>query len=386
MRILFFEPHITGHRQEYINHLIDYVIDQQLTDDFIFVVNPGFVCFKLPIKNIDIVRLSEIQVESLNSKDLLKRSRRIFMMLNEFVKQYSPNHVCFLNFNDIQIPLVFNRVNYGVSGILFKPFSRLEKNSFRQWLTYQRKYFQTWFFTRNRRIKNVFILNDDKSAGFLNQTFKTDIFQMLPDPVPQLNPEPDFNSREHFEIESNRKIFLHIGSLLKRKGTLDIIDSLSYLTKEELSRFTLLIIGHAEPDMDREIRRRLQNTKRRKAKGERQKTITYGRYPIPDTRYHNEFVSGSIFKSCIDQCDLVLVPYRYTESSSGIVGHAIAAGKPMLAVSRGLLGEMIAKNGTGVFIEDAGPKRIAAGFRQALAINVTGSYSVYCHTFERGLC
>ena len=204
---------------------------------------------------------------------------------------------------------------------------------------------------------------------------------MLPDPVPELIPDPDFNLREHFGISSGRKLFLHIGSLLKRKGTLDILDSLRFLTEEELSGFALLIIGHAGHEMDIGIRQRLPTTLNRQPATDNRQPATCNLVTpakagaAPCIRYLNDFISPSVFKSCIDQCDLVVAPYRYTESSSGIAGHAIAAGKPLLCVRNGLLGEMIAENGTGVFIEGSNPACIAGGLKRALAADFTGRTS-----------
>jgi len=413
MTTLFFEPHITGHRQEYINHLIDYISENQPPGDFIFIVHPDFIraghsnsqqlkieALSSPRKpgprnatlssgNLQPATITTITTTTtittittitttttITTNNILLRSLQTYRLADRYARQHSADHLCFLNFNDVQFALGIFRPKYSVSGILFKPFARHKRDSFRHWLTWQRKYLQTWFFVRNRRIQNLFILNDHKSADYLNRTFHTTIFQMLPDPVPKLTPEPGFDVRAHFGISAERKIFLHIGSLLKRKGTLDILDSLRFLTEAELSRFALLIIGHADHETDIGIRKRLPSTNNRQpATGNRQLT-TGNRQPTTCIRYHNEFISSSVFKSCMDQCDLVLVPYRYTESSSGIAGHAIASGKPLLGVRKGLLGEMIAEHGTGIFIDESSPACIAEGLKRALSADLTGKTSL----------
>ena len=396
MTTLFFEPHITGHRQEYINHLIDYILETHPPGEFIFIVHPDFIraghsnsqqlkieALSPPRKpgprdatlssgNLQPATITTITTTTtittitttttITTNNILLRSLQTFKLAHHYATKHRADHLCFLNFNDVQFALGLYRPRYAVSGILFKPFARQKRDSFRHWLTWQRKYLQTWFFTRNRRIQSLFVLNDHKSADYLNRTFHTEVFRVLPDPVPKLTPEPGFDIREHFGISADRKLFLHIGSLLKRKGTLDVLDSLRFLTEAELSRFALLIIGHADHETDIEIRKRLPSTDNRQ--------------PTTCLRYHNEFISPSVFKSCLDQCDLVLVPYRYTESSSGIAGHAIAAGKPLLGVRKGLLGEMIEEHGTGIFIDESSPACIAEGLKRALSADLTGKTSL----------
>ena len=384
MKILFFEPHITGHRQEYLNHLIEYVSANPSEHEYIFAVHqefkPEITSPKITLEKVS-SRRKACPRESVGPGPLrikrnfartLSRSLSTFRLAHHFALKHRIDHLCFLNFNDVQFALGLFRPKYSISGILFKPYSRKVKGSIGIWLTWQRKFVQTWAYVQNKRVKTVFVLNDHKAEDFLNQTFGTCIFQMLPDPVPELTPELGYNLRDEFNIPANRKIFLHIGSLLKRKGTLDILDSLQYLTEDELSQFTLLILGHAEPDMDREIRQRLSSPDTRYPTPD---TLSSTRYPIPDTRYQNSYLSPQVFKSCLDQCDLVLVPYKYPESSSGLAGHAIAAGKPMLAVRDGLLGDTVAEHGVGIFISGGSPELIAEGLRKALRVELKGKVS-----------
>jgi glycosyltransferase involved in cell wall biosynthesis len=386
MTVLFFEPHITGHRQEYLNHLIEYVSANASEHEYFFVVHPNFVLqqSKLPQRSQQ-VRLVSCNLQPATC-NLLINSIRTFRLAHHFATKHHANHLCFLNFNDVQFALGLFRPKYSISGILFKPFGPKRNGSILQQLTWQRKYFQTWLYTWNKRIKTVFVLNDHKAEDFLNSTLKTVIFQMLPDPVPELIPEPGYNLRDKFSIPANHKIFLHIGSLLKRKGTLDILDSLQYLSEDDLSKFTLLILGFAEPDMDHEITDRLSTLHLQQttlSSPRRRGPLT--RYPIPDTRYLNTFLPPQVFKATLDQSDLVLVPYKYPESSSGLAGHAISAGKPLLAIRKGLLGDTVAEHGTGIFIDECTPMAIAEGIKRALSANLKGKVSkryLQSHTKE----
>jgi glycosyltransferase involved in cell wall biosynthesis len=187
--------------------------------------------------------------------------------------------------------------------------------------------------------------------------------------VPELTPEPGLDIRKQFGISKDRKLFLHIGSLLKRKGTLDILDAFLFLSPDETARFALLIVGKASPEMDTLIRSKIEMLNNLQP-------ATCNLQPATCIRYLNEFLSPEVFKSCIDQSDLVLVPYRYAESSSGVAGHAFAAGKPLLGVRKGLLGEMVAEYGSGIFIDEYGPASIAKGIKRALTAELTGKTSL----------
>src|SRR5690606_38930753 len=111
-----------------------------------------------------------------------------------------------LYFNVFQIALGLYRPQYRVKGILFKQFYRMNKND--GYLKYYRKFFQTWFFTLNKKISSIFVLNDSLTADFLNKQFNTKIFKMLPDPIPELAALENFNIYEEYSIGPHKKVFL----------------------------------------------------------------------------------------------------------------------------------------------------------------------------------
>ena len=67
--------------------------------------------------------------------------------------------------------------------------------------------------------------------------------------------------------------------------------------------------------------------------------------------WDNQFVSYNMMKSLFDQCDFVLLPYKNAEFSSGILGHAAASNKMVIATNAGLLKELVLKYNLGKLLD-----------------------------------
>lgn len=174
----------------------------------------------------------------------------------------------------------------------------------------------------------------------------------MPDPIPELKPMPGFSLRNTYNINLNKKILLHFGSLTERKGTLEILDAVDFLNNETITRIAVLLIGNTDSKMEKDILSR--------------KSSILSKYPTAKIIFINKFVSEEMMKSCFDQSDFILMPYKNIESSSGILGHAIAAGKPVIAVGRGLIAEIVKKYNTGYLLPDPNSKEIAKSMKECL--------------------
>lgn len=350
MKLLFFDIEITGHHSEYIRHLVHYIDKEQslVKDLFIFVVHPDFCTRFVDItsvversSNIRFVSIKEEELLHFERKPLLKKSLYVNKLLKRYGKQIKPDAAFLLSINMFQLGLLFNFSSIPLYGILFKQFSRLEKSK-RFDYTYFRKNLQTFLLSSKKNLKRVFILNDEYSANTLNKAFSTKIFRALPDPIPNFTPLPQFDIYAEYNIPRERKICLHIGSLSKRKGTIETIKSIGMLRKEHLEQTHLLLVGRAKPDFATEIEECIDklNVKNH---------ITWD----------NEFVSNEKMKSLFDGVSCVVMPYYNSEASSGILGHAAASGKPVIATGKGLLRELITDYKLGYLIDVVTPNNIA---------------------------
>jgi len=363
MSIIIFDIEITGHHSEYIKHLVNYISDIKLDDNFTFIVHPEFNNTFPTIfnkaennKNIRFIEISHYEHARVKRSNFLLRSFQIYSLMNKYAKNNEAQIVYLMVMNIFQLSLLFVRPNYQIKGILFQPFARMDKNTLKDKIKYFRKIIQTWLLVHNKKIECIFVLNDSETENFFNEKFNTTIFKTLPDPIPELNSLPDFNVRDTFNINKERKIYLHFGSLSKRKGIMEILDSFNHLGQENISNIALLVIGKASRQMEQDIKSKISLVKQE--------------YPQAIIIYKNKFIADTMMKSFFEQCDFVLIPYKNIESSSGVLGHAISAGKPVIATNKGLLGNIVAKNSFGILLNNVDPIEIASKIRFTL-INPT---------------
>ncbi|SHN06905.1 Glycosyltransferase involved in cell wall bisynthesis [Cyclobacterium lianum] len=347
MRILLFDIFITGHHSEYINHLVDYIVEKDTTNEFFFVVHPIFLN-EFPYikeksvtnKNINWVEVSQKEFDSSCNGNILKKSLRLYRIMNKYALLYKVEHAILLSLNSFQFSLSIFRSSYGISGILFKQFSRTSKS--RNPIMYYRKYLQTFLVTINKKIKEIFILNDDVTVNYLNLQFRTSIFKVLPDPIPEILPLKGFDMYKQYNIDKGKAVFLHIGSLGERKGTFDILKSVELLPIEVRNKIFVLLVGKVNSEIENRINKMIEELNI--------SSVCF---------FENDFVSNEKMKSLFLQCSSVLVPYKNPESSSGIIGHAAASKKPVISPSLGLLGELVKTYDLGFTIKENSPKCIS---------------------------
>jgi glycosyltransferase involved in cell wall biosynthesis len=343
--ILICDFQITGHHSEYISYLIDYLYDNQgYENHYYFLLHPDLSetfptiaekAGKCP--NLELIYFSREELKKAIGRGLAHNSITQYKIVDQYAKKLSVHHILFLYFNSLQLALGLYRPKYTVSGILFAQYSRLTIHSLKDGVKYLRKKLQTWLFTRNKKISRIFILNDAESADSLNKRYKTNIFKMLPDPIPDICPLPDFDIYTYYGINRERSIFLHIGSMDGRKGAFDILDSISYIPENIQEKICLLFVGKGSEIFENKFT---------------QMSCLYQKNSQVQVIRDNRFVENAMMKSLFEQCDCVLIPYKNPESSSGILGHAAAANKPVIGTEVGLLGELIKTNNLGYVIKN----------------------------------
>jgi len=352
MNKIIYDSTITGHHSEYISHMVDFLVSIDSNDKYFFIVNgefsdkfPEIIKHSKGIPHIEWIFIPKDEIKKIYRSGMLLRSFVEFKLVNRYAKSLVADHVYLMYFNVFQLSLSIIKPKFTVSGILFLQFYRMSKSSLKERLKYYRKYLTTKFYASNNTITDIFILNDVNTVKYLNTEFRTSKFQMLPDPIPQLTPLKNFEIREHYRIEKNRKIFLHIGSLGERKGTFEIIDSLQYIAQDKSADICILLVGRStNTTIDKLLRDKILLSQT----GSDIKII-----------WDNQFVSNSMMRSLFDQSDVVLMPYKNAEASSGILGHALNSRIPVISTGTGLLRELISELKVGILLDEVSALSIA---------------------------
>lgn len=325
MKIIF-ETSIAGHRYEYLHNLYLYA-GKNIQENVVFVLpKDGRVeLWKSDVfPNVIVDNISEEDLILCTTSNLLVASYFKAKVLNKYVKKYSATSV-FLIFLMLYMPflLFFLPKGVKVSGIVYRSFlweDGIKHGFLRKGL----EWFRYWLMAKYRKVYKVFLLNDEKSVSIFNKKFATDKFIRLPDPYTPLNGKIE-NIKEKLNINSDDNLFVQIGQLSGRKGTLEILDALFLMSSDEAAHNYFYFAGKVTENIYESFYNKVEELRR---KG----VHLYVR---------DEFVSFEFLNSLCASCDCILTPYKNTSQSSGCIGYAAQYGKPVIGPSKGLLGYLI---------------------------------------------
>lgn len=362
MNKLFFDISISGHHLEYLSHLINSILTS-MDDKYYFIVHPSFskhspdLCKKVDLhKNIHIIEVTSNEFDRIHKSPLMKASFESYRIMNQYAIRYNIDQVILLYFNVFQLSTIFFRPKYSISGILFFPLSNNSDNFLYRTLKYLKKYLIIKSFLFNSRIKNIFILEDAQIVNFLNKEFKTSVFKILRDPIPNLSPLKNFDIKSHYGIHKNNKVFLHFGSLSDRKGTFEIIDSIYHLPDGEKKQMTFIFVGKAVDSLTEDL---ILSKIKKIQKSESCQII-----------WDNQFVSNEMMKSLFNQSDVIVMTYKDNQGSSGILGHAAISKKILIATNEGLIGRLVNEFNLGILVNKVDPKEISGKILESINFKI----------------
>lgn len=357
MKILIFDPIISGHHLEYLHHLYMMAL-QRPQDNFVFVVHKDFekkrVLMDWPkTENVIFDTVPDIK-EQRNSSiiELLKSSWKLCKALRYVVDKHNAD-IVFTNNIISFVPFapLFLHNGVSVSGIIYHIYLYTQRNA--SMISRALNKLKYYMMAHCRAFGKIFILNDQESADAFNSEFRCNKFVGLPDPFVPISTESTFNFREKYSIPLTAKVFAHFGGLAKRKGTLDVIQSIRLLDNEKRSNYWFVFAGTLNKDIKEKF---------------------YQIYDeIQDTCHiilNDEFCSFEYLVSLCQACDAILAPYHQTNLSSGMFGYASQFGKPLIAPSQGLIGEIMRKYGLGIEIEQVDEVNLCKAYTMVSNTNI----------------
>lgn len=335
MKTLFFETSLEGHRYEYLRNLY-YACTEKEEQSFLFYIpEDERVKGWKHAENMHVEYLLQQQIDYATKGNLLLLSYRKAKIIKRLVEEHNVSHV-FLIFFMLYMPFLIFLLPKGVtvSGIVYRSFlweDILKQSKLRKWLEWMRY----WLMAKSRIVDKVLLLNDEKSATVFNKKFSTNKFLRLPDSYSPLEGELK-DIRKELQLHDSDLLFIQIGQLSDRKGTLEILDAIAMMTGEELAHKHFFFAGKVVRDISESFYKKVTTLTDRGA----------------HIYVKDEFVSFEFLNSICASCDCMFTPYKNTCQSSGAIGYAAQFGKPVIGPLRGLLGNLISHYRLGYQIKD----------------------------------
>lgn len=350
--VLIIDKYVTGHNMEYIHHLYVGAI-KKTENHYIFAVPQTFQGYKEKLvwpeaKNIEFFFLPEKN----NNEVQIKNFFSDIKLLNRLIKDNNINKLFFINWIS---PFVFLFLNHkvSISGITYNIYLYFWKSMSlgAKLKTVIKELSMVW----NPRVKYNLILNDNVSAKYLNRLYHTDKYRYLPDPF--FLPETiSKDIREELTIPKGKKVFLLFGTLSERKGTLDVLKSLTLLKKEELDKYHFIFAGRLTADIS---------------------PVFYDNYNEIKNNASitliDHFCSYELINNLCYSCDVILATHKKTSLSSGVIGYAAHYRKPVIGSSKGLIGKLIRRYEIGYQISEITPANLCSAYSKTLISGVNAS-------------
>lgn len=343
-RIAIFDFYLGGHHIEYLHHIYINAVEQKEID-FTFIIPSNFSAFKSDFvwPEVDNVRFLfyDLDDKYVRSLGVRKKSKLLCQLLKRFIKETGIKDVILIETMVFlpYLPMYINsKVN--ITSILYHLPLYHKAPTFKSKLHAK---LDMSIIAHSRCLKKVCLLNSKNAVDIYNKKYRTDKFAFLPDPYTPLMCERSVEEikKEH-GISSNKEIFIHIGGLTRRKGTIEILDAISKLNTECLNGKCFIFAGRVIEDIKKDFYEKIEKLK------DNVQIIVL-----------DQFCEYSVFAELCTIASYIIIPYKNTAQSSGICSYAAQFKVPVIGPAEGLLGSLIRDNGLGYTIKEITAGKIA---------------------------
>jgi glycosyltransferase involved in cell wall biosynthesis len=339
---LIFDTELTGHHPEYINHLYTAAVKDTQNIYFFSIPKDGFDRMNniFEWKNRNNIRFRLLTKDELLKihGGLISKCITTSKLIKNISQEVKATKIILINLATVVpvLPLILSN-STKVSGIIYQIYLHNPKKGIRGFVD-RLRYF---VLSKSKSIDKVFILNDPCSADKLNKIYLTSVYKPLPDPLPYIERSKLENLRSKLPAEEKQNIFLHIGAMSERKGTIELLKAILLLPLDYNATF--IFAGAVNKDIKDQFN---HLTKK-----------------ILDLGYnllvYNQFITYDFFNNLCYTSDCILIPYKVTSQSSGIIGYASYFQKPVIGPNSGIIGDLVNKYHLGYLINEITPEAIA---------------------------
>ncbi|MCH8527352.1 MAG: hypothetical protein LAT79_09395 [Kiritimatiellae bacterium] len=252
------------------------------------------------------------------------KKRSMGRLLEQRVQTHQPDEVILLELTQYEWSLLWKKIPATLSAIVFVQPPHICSRLKREF-----KFLKTRLLLCRNVWRTLYFLNGDGTARILRERFKRvrTEFSGVPDPVIEWAEGVGAS----VDVDAGRSTALYFGAVSRRKGFGVLVDALLMLPVSIQKRLELVICGKPEdPVYFSDELNRLR-----------------GHGGALKLTVEAAFLEEFRVKAYFEACDWVLMPYTRPEYSSGVLGLAARAGKPVLGPEGGLLGSLIQEYGLG---------------------------------------
>lgn len=366
-RLLVLEPAPRGHGREWLLHLVAYARRLATVPSLAFAVAPPVAealhaeLAPAPLPGLRIIALSEREVAGCTHHNLAISGFSRWSAMRRYLASTGAAEGLFLELDHLSLPLALGLpIGRGraVSGILFRPSVHYEPGVWRQrgrlhpdWRRDLRKDLLYRGMLRHPALRRVLSLDETFPAFARSRYRDGDKVVPLVDPAfPEAEIEPGDRALAA-RAPAGRRLFVLFGVLAERKGVLALLRALERLDDATAGRVAVIVAGSVDPAIGSELDAVLGRLSRSQ--------------PSLWIHLENRHLRAGEIAALVEACDVVLAPYQRFVGSSGVLMWAASRGRPVIAQSYGLVGQLVRERGLGLTVDTSDPDALAGAIGEA---------------------
>lgn len=201
---------------------------------------------------------------------------------------------------------------------------------------------ETLSMAKSKSTKHPLVLNDPSATNYFNRLFSVSKYRNVVDPIKPLD-DVQFGNREKYDLGDKDVVFFHFGAMDVRKGTLDLLKAITLLKKEQMQNRVFIFAGKVSKTIKTNFYNLVNQAKENGAR-----ILVY-----------DEFCEFPFLNELCSISDYLVIPYRNTELSSGVIGYAAQFGKRLIGPAEGVIGKLIRQSKGSISIKRLTPEKIA---------------------------
>lgn len=374
-RVLAYEIETEGHHPCYVMNFALAWLNQGVDADLDFLVTPKFF-HRHPdtVEFVQALSSSGIRIHAITEEEESRMERvsrlRYFhgwRLFCEYAERWSVDHGLVMYSDFFQLPIVLGRkAPCPFSMIYFRPtfhYSGFQsyRPSFKESLRGWRKKVLLQQVLKKPELSILYCL-DEVVVDYIQSNMQPGCrVQRLADSFTEYDESTVRPSeiRTSLGIDPDRRVFMLLGVLDRRKGVVELLNCLKLVSDEAAKKMCILLVGKVHDSHREEV---LALIKQVQDESPVQLVLHDAFIPDEDVQYH------------FDMTDVVLATYQRHMGSSHALIRASCAGKPVLSADYGLMGELVHRRKLGETVDTTDSTAMAKALERFATVDLRETF------------